>query len=126
MLIVEPNFGNSRNIPETPRFKDLLQAHENHTASEGLNRSKLDDMLSLISNSPGWRISEHAQLSIPHTGPFWNTDVLTMYNRWIDLIQQYEQIDFAYNLVRQEVELWSKEPNTFSQIGLHIFYLQTC
>ena len=105
LLVIEPDFQNSRNMPETPRFKALLEAFENHTASEGLNKAQLGDMQSLISNSPGWYISEHVRLAVPNIGPFCNTNVLSMYHRWIDLIEQFGQIDFSYDLGQVYIHL---------------------
>ena len=124
LLIVEPDFRNSVNVPQTPQFEGLLRAFDDQSASEGRNRTRLNDLQDIIAKTPGWEIAEHVRLAVPHIGPFRNTDVLRMYLRWIDLIERTGQVPFPYEQVREELAIWSNRSNTFSRIGLHVFHVR--
>lgn len=121
VLIIEPDFRNSRNVPETPLFEALLRAFDDHAGSEGLNRARIGDLQKLIADAPDWLVLEHVRLTVPHVGPFRNSDTLRMFCRWVDLIEQSGQLRFPYHSVREELAIWSEISSSYSQIGLHVF-----
>ncbi len=124
LIIIEPDLDGFINIPATPMFSCLLREYGIFTEKTQKNRTILSNINQSIEGIPDWEITNQTIMAVPRTGPLNNTKFLEMYLLWIDIIERSSVIQFPFSKARKELDKWSKNASTFSQIGIQAIEMQ--
>ena len=124
ILIVEPDFKNSKNSPDTPLLKSLLNAYGEFTLSDGQARMHMDSLSDLIPINNKWNAIKHENISIINSSPFMSNDVVKMYRLWVNLIEGSGLMKQPFSTIRNEIEEWAGDQSALSAIQLHVYEIQ--
>ncbi len=120
VIIIEPNFAQSRIWPAAPLFTGLLAAFEQRQDTLGRLRAHLGELPAMIDQLAGWRIAYDRSVFVPAVGPFRGTKTIATFQRWIDLCERVSGLDYPFDDTRSEIAQWSDGAATYSRIALRI------
>ncbi|MGI9384574.1 MAG: class I SAM-dependent methyltransferase [Methyloligellaceae bacterium] len=123
LIVIEPDIENSRTYPQTPIFDRVVRDFEKHRDLSDRNRKRLGELAGVVARYPDWRLARELRLSVPTVGPFVGTAHLRMMSLWIDLMERSGCLSL-FDAAREELACWSKNPASFSQVGIRILQLK--
>lgn len=124
LLIIEPDLENFCNRPETPKFENLMQSIDSHSAQQQTNRCILSELGHIAKTTGQWSIAQDIQTAVPFIGPFINSDLLRLYQYWIDILEQSHILSITLGNVRNELKIWADKPASYAQIGIRFLLLK--
>jgi SAM-dependent methyltransferase len=125
LVVIETDLDGSRNHPALPRFHDMLLAYARVSAAHGSVKTDfLADSRALVAAAArGWSVEVNESVACPRTGPFSSSQLLAIYQLWVDLCDRSAMFDFEFGAVREELDAWARRDVTFSSIGLRFVVL---
>ena len=124
LVIIEPDLPNSWNRPETPKFERLLKNVQKNSLQNQTNRSILSELDHIVSMNENWSTEENKTISIPYVGSFEDSNLLRLYNLWIDILNDSQVISLPIWEVRRELQAWSQRLDSYAQIGVRFMQLR--
>src|SRR5207244_8592072 len=126
LLIVESDLAASGHHPELPALTDMLVTFARVSGEQGAIKPRLlTDADRLISETnPRWSVEHQESIANPHVGPFGGSKLLAVYQLWIDLCERSNMFRFDFDRVRDELERWSRDPATFSNVALRMILMR--
>lgn len=119
LLIVEPDFAASVNLPPMPLFHELFERFERHRIAAGHIPVRTESGAALLAGVPGWRVVRDDRIAVPHVGPF-DGHLRQVFLGWIELCETMSDFCFDGRAVRREVEAWTARRDAFTQITLKV------
>lgn len=124
LVIIEPDFKNSWNRPETPKFDRLLQGLNDYSVQNQTNRHILSELDSVARSTDDWTITQDVLSSVPYVGSSIDSSVLRLYKLWIDILDNSQIISLQFREVRSELQTWSERDDAYAQIGIRFLHLK--
>lgn len=125
LLIIEPDFDNFINYPATPEFNHLMLNIDKHSSKNQTNRHLLATLGEIATDTKNWGVAKECVTTAPFIGPFIGSNILQLYELWIDILEHSKILPISYGKVRDELSLWSKKPTAYSQIGIRFLLLES-
>ncbi len=124
LLIIEPDLKKFQNWPSTPKFDNLKQHVEIYNTKMETNRCHLPILGEIAKKTQNWSVAEDKVKISPFTGPFIASNLLHLYQLWIDILEQSQILPIHFDAVRDELIDWGKQPSAYSQIGIRFLHLK--
>lgn len=126
LLIIESDLSASGHHPELPVLTEMLHTFARVSGEQGAIKPRLltnADKL-IRDTDPNWSIEHQECLANPHVGPFDGSKLLAVYQLWVDLCERSNMFRFDFDRVRDELEQWSRDPATFSNVALRMIVMK--
>ena len=125
LLIIEPDFDHFCNWPATPEFNQMMQNIEEHSSEQQTNRCLLSVLGEIAVGTGHWGITDDVVTVSPYVGPFKDTNLLNLYQLWLDILDQSKILPMSLGNVRDELKHWAEEPASYAQIGIRFLHLES-
>jgi SAM-dependent methyltransferase len=126
LLIIESDLAASGHHPDLPALTDMLLTFARVSGEQGAIKPLLlsnADRLTRETN-PCWSVEHQESIANPHVGPFGGSKLLAVYQLWIDLCERSNMFRFDFDRVRDELERWSRDAATFSNVALRMIVMK--
>src|SRR5215468_10233302 len=126
LLIIESDLAASGHHPDLPAFTEMLHTFARVSGEQGAIKPRLlTNAEALVRETdPLWSIEQQESIASPHIGPFGGSKLLAIYQLWIDLCERSNMFRFDFERVRDELERWSHDPATFSNVALRMILMK--
>ena len=126
LLIIESDLAASGHHPDLPALTEMLRTFATVSGEQGAIKPRLlSDAQKLVRESDSfWSVELQESIANPHIGPFGGSKLLAVYQLWIDLCERSNMFRFDFDRVRDELERWSRNPATFSNVALRMILMQ--
>lgn len=123
-IIIEPDYKNSWNRPETPKFNTLLKCMDELSVKTKTNRCLLSELDEIADKSDSWSTQRDSLSKVPYLSPKEDSNLLCLYNHWIDIIENSKILLTNLSEIRDELKTWSKRKDAYAQIGIYFLQLK--
>jgi SAM-dependent methyltransferase len=126
LLIIESDLAASGHHPDLPALTDMLVTFARVSSEQGAIKPRLltnADRL-IRETNPRWSVEHQESIANPHVGPFGGSKLLAVYQLWIDLCERSNMFRFDFDRVRDELERWSRDSATFSNVALRMILMR--
>jgi len=126
LLIIESDLAASGHHPDLPALTDMLVTFARVSGEQGAIKPRLlaDADRLVRETNPRWSVEHQESIANPHVGPFGGSKLLAVYQLWIDLCERSNMFRFDFERVRDELERWSHDPATFSNVALRMILMK--
>jgi len=126
LLIIESDLAASGHHPDLPALTDMLLTFARVSGEQGAIKPRLltnaDELVR--ETDPGWSVEHQESIANSQVGPFGGSKLLAVYGLWIDLCERSNMFRFDFDRVRDELERWSRDPATFSNVALRMIVMK--
>jgi hypothetical protein len=124
LVVIDPDFPESKCFPPAPLFMGMFAAFEKWRASLGLLRDGTMRLAERMRCFPDWRVAADDLVRIAQRAPFRNSTTAATFTAWIDLCERAGGFDYPFDAVRAEVARWAERDDAASSVALRITVLQ--
>jgi SAM-dependent methyltransferase len=126
LLIIESDLAASGHHPDLPALTDMLLTFARVSGEQGAIKPRLlTNADGLVRETdPRWSVEHQESIANPQVGPFGGSKLLAVYRLWIDLCERSKMFRFDFDRVRDELDRWSCDPATFSNVALRMIVMK--